>query len=67
LAGKRLLAISVYLLAAAVVIALLGPYLGRELFPRVSYGQLLLRFRAPTGTRVETTERLSLDVLRAIQ
>jgi multidrug efflux pump subunit AcrB len=67
LAGMRLLVISAYLLAAVVIIALLGPYLGRELFPRVSSGQLLLRFRAPTGSRVETTERLSLDVLRAIQ
>jgi len=27
---------------------------------------LLLRFRAPVGTRVEATERLSLDVLRSI-
>jgi multidrug efflux pump subunit AcrB len=67
LAGMRLLVISAYLLAAVAIIALLGPHLGRELFPRVSSGQLLLRFRAPTGTRVETTERLSLDVLRAIQ
>jgi multidrug efflux pump subunit AcrB len=67
LAGMRLLVILTYLLVAVVIIALLGPYLGRELFPRVSSGQLLLRFRAPTGTRVETTERLSLDVLRAIQ
>jgi multidrug efflux pump subunit AcrB len=49
------------------VLAALGSYLGREIFPRVSAGQLLLRFRAPTGTRVETTERLSLDVLRSIQ
>jgi multidrug efflux pump subunit AcrB len=33
----------------------------------VSAGQLLLRFRAPTGIRVETTERLSLAVLHSIQ
>jgi multidrug efflux pump subunit AcrB len=67
LAGIRRLVISIYMLVALVIIALLGPYLGRELFPRVSSGQLLLRFRAPTGTRVEATERLSLDVLRSIQ
>src|SRR5205823_14117076 len=30
-------------------------------------GQLLLRFRAPIGTRVETTERLTLGVLHSIQ
>ena len=67
LTAKRWLAISAYAMASLLVFAALGPYLGREIFPRVSAGQLLLRFRAPTGTRVETTERLSLDVLRSIQ
>ena len=67
LSRKRTLVVASYLLAALLIIVLLGPYLGREIFPRVSSGQLFLRFRAPTGTRVETTERLSLDVLRAIQ
>ena len=59
--------IGVYLVVSVLVLALLGPYLGREIFPRVSSGQLFLRFRAPVGTRVETTERLTLDVLQAIQ
>ena len=67
LARLRRLVISIYMLAALLIIAMLGPVLGRELFPRVPTGQLLLRFRAPTGTRVEKTERLSLDVLRSIQ
>lgn len=67
LAGKRILLVSGYILAAFLIIAALGPFLGREIFPRVPSGQLLLRFRAPTGTRVEATERLSLDVLRSIQ
>src|SRR5260370_7608426 len=47
--------------------ALEGPSLGREFSPRVSSGQLLLRFRAPIGSRVEAPERLSLDVLRSIE
>lgn len=63
----RSLAVTAYILAALLILTLLGPFLGREIFPRVPSGQLLLRFRAPTGTRVETTERLSLNVLRAIQ
>jgi multidrug efflux pump subunit AcrB len=67
LARNRRLVVSLYVAAALVVIALVGPYLGREIFPRVSSGQLLLRFRAPIGSRVEATERLSLDVLRAIE
>jgi len=66
LTQHRGLVVSVYLAAAVLIIVLLGPYIGREIFPRVSSDQLLLRFRAPIGTRVETTERLSLDVLRSI-
>ena len=64
--GRRLV-VFVYAITTLLMIALVGPYLGREIFPRTTSGQLLLRFRAPTGTRVETTERLSLDVLRAIR
>jgi multidrug efflux pump subunit AcrB len=67
LSRRRGLTVSSYVLIALLVPVLLGPYLGREIFPRVPSGQLLLRFRAPIGTRVETTERLSLDVLRTIQ
>jgi len=67
LAARRRLVVSGYVLAAVATVALLGPYLGRSIFPRVSSSQLLLRFRAPIGSRVEATERLSLDVLRSIQ
>jgi multidrug efflux pump subunit AcrB len=67
LGARRWLVVSAYALATALVIGLLGPYLGRAIFPRVSSGQLLLRFRAPIGSRVEATERLSLDVLRSIE
>src|SRR6184192_3565464 len=67
LTAIRGLTVSAYVLASILVVVLLGPYLGREIFPRVSSGQLLLRFRAPIGTRVETTERLTLGVLHSIQ
>jgi multidrug efflux pump subunit AcrB len=63
----RGLTVAAYVVVSVLVVAFLGPYLGREIFPRVSSGQLFLRFRAPVGTRVETTERLMLDVLDAIQ
>jgi multidrug efflux pump subunit AcrB len=63
----RGLTVAAYLVVSVLVVAFLGPYLGREIFPRVSSGQLFLRFRAPVGTRVETTERLTLGVLDAIQ
>src|SRR6266699_1587456 len=66
LTGNRRLVVSIYVIAALLVIGLVGPHIGREIFPRVSSNQLVLRFRAPIGTRVEATERLSLEVLRSI-
>lgn len=67
LVPRRRIAIGVYALATLVLIGPLGLLLGRELFPRVPAGQLQLRFRAPTGTRVEATERLALRVLQSIR
>ncbi|PYX53849.1 MAG: acriflavin resistance protein [Acidobacteria bacterium] len=67
LTGNRRLVVSIYVVAALLVIGLVGPRIGREIFPRVSSTQLLLRFRAPIGTRVEATERLSLELLRSIE
>src|SRR5215831_2301682 len=54
----RLPVIAIYAVAALVMILLGDLYLGREIFPRVTSNQLLLRLRAPTGTRVEATEQL---------
>src|SRR6266446_5495649 len=67
LTRNRRIVVSLYVASALLVIVLVGPFLGREIFPQVSSGQLLLRFRAPIGSRVEATERLSLDVLRSIE
>src|SRR5712671_1759385 len=67
LTRNRRIVVSLYVATALLVIVLVGPFLGREIFPQVSSGQLLLRFRAPIGSRVEATERLSLDVLRSIE
>lgn len=36
---------------------LLAPFVGRDFFPAVDAGQLRLHVRAPTGTRLEETER----------
>src|SRR3989441_10681630 len=67
LTRNRRIVVALYVATALLVIVLVGPFLGREIFPQVSSGQLLLRFRAPIGSRVEATERLSLDVLRSIE
>jgi multidrug efflux pump subunit AcrB len=42
------------------------PLIGTELFPPVDAGQLMIRVRAPSGTRVEVTEELIKDVEQVI-
>jgi len=54
--------------AVALLLAVLTlPHLGREIFPAANSGQFQVRLRAPTGTRVERTEELSLTMLRTIE
>lgn len=52
-----------YALLSAVMLALLLPSLGVELFPVTGSDQLQMRLRAATGTRIERTEPLTLRVL----
>ena len=52
-----------YLAVACFAVWFLLPRLGSEIFPDVNGTLLRLRLRAPTGTRIEETER---QVLRAI-
>jgi multidrug efflux pump subunit AcrB len=66
LMGRRKTLLLVYLVITFAVIFLLGPLLGREIFPRVSAGQFQLRFRAPVGTRVGATEIMAIRVLEEI-
>ncbi|HKT69387.1 MAG TPA: efflux RND transporter permease subunit, partial [Terriglobales bacterium] len=56
-----------YLIAASLIIVFLGPVLGRELFPASGADQFQFRFRAPTGTRVVDTERMTRSVLDQIK
>jgi multidrug efflux pump subunit AcrB len=60
-------AAAVYFALTVLIVALLGPRLGNEIFPRVDAGQLQLRLRAPAGTRVEATEKIALRVLDLIK
>src|SRR5439155_13574749 len=63
----RWLLVAVYLLAAALIIAILLPRMGTEIFPRVESRQLQVRLRAPTGTRVERTEVMALEAMDEIK
>jgi multidrug efflux pump subunit AcrB len=46
---------------------LLAPFLGRNFFPQVDGGQILLHVRAPVGTRIEETAARFSDVEKAIR
>jgi multidrug efflux pump subunit AcrB len=46
---------------------LLTPFLGRNFFPQVDGGQILLHVRAPVGMRIEETAARFADVERAIR
>lgn len=46
---------------------LLVPHIGSELFPRVDVGQFAIQMRAPSGTRIEITEKHVSEVEETIR
>jgi len=63
----RWLLLGAYLIVSAVLISVLAPRVGAELFPRAETRQLQLRLRAPTGTRLERTELIALKATDVIK
>jgi multidrug efflux pump subunit AcrB len=63
----RWMVVPLYLVAAGLVIWLVGRGLGVDIFPGSDTDQLALRVRAPVGTRVENTEAMALRVLEVIK
>jgi len=56
-----------YLGGAFVLLYILLPRIGTELFPDANAPLLRVRLRAPAGTRIEETERIVLRALNVIQ
>jgi len=56
-----------YLVIVVAGVFLIGRAVGTDIFPTVDTGQFQLRLRAPTGTRVERTETMTLQALDAIR
>jgi len=54
----------IILMAASL---LLFPLLGRDFFPQVDAGQMRLHVRAPSGTRIEQTQKYFAEVQAAIR
>ncbi len=46
---------------------LLYPLIGKELFPQIDAGQFVIGIRAPSGTRLENTEKITQQVEKIVQ
>ena len=66
-ARARVLLVAAYLVVTVGIVAAVGMSLGREIFPPSGVKAFQLRFRAPAGTKFESTERLGRDVLDVIR
>ncbi|HEX3084479.1 MAG TPA: efflux RND transporter permease subunit, partial [Pyrinomonadaceae bacterium] len=58
--------LGIYALLVVVILIVVGRNLGTDIFPAVDAGQIKLRLRAPTGTRIERTEEIALKALEVI-
>ena len=67
LTSARSLVVAAYLVIAVGLLTTAGLALGREIFPPSGVKTFQLRFRAPAGTKFESTERLARDVLDVIR
>jgi len=64
LAHRQLVAVGFFLICASCLA--LAPFLGEDFFPQVDAGQIRLHVRAPSGTRIEETERYFAQVESAL-
>jgi multidrug efflux pump subunit AcrB len=64
---RRALFLSLYALGALAIILVLGTLIGREIFPQVESHELALRVRAQTGTSIDETEKILLQVIDLIK
>jgi len=67
MAPARWLLVTAYTVITIGIVVAVGLTLGREIFPAGGVSQFQLRFRAPAGTKFESTERLATDVLDEIK
>jgi multidrug efflux pump subunit AcrB len=63
---RRKILLPAYLILTTLVVLILGPRCGTEIFPNVDSGQFQIRLKAPVGTRIERTEEIAQETLRAI-
>jgi multidrug efflux pump subunit AcrB len=62
----RWLLVPAYVVGAVALVWLFGRRLGTEIFPTVDAGQFQMRLRAPTGTRIEWAEKMTIQALDGV-
>jgi multidrug efflux pump subunit AcrB len=67
LTSRRIILLTVYFLVCSAIIMLVTPRLGTQIFPTVYNGQFEVRLRAPTGTDIDTTLKITRQVLAEIK
>lgn len=65
--ATRWVLVPAYLAVAVLIVWLVGTHLGVEIFPRADAGQMALRVKAPTGTKLDNTEQLALRALELVK
>lgn len=63
----RRLMVTAYFIGGALIIGLIGLRIGTEIFPQVDMGQFQFRLRAPTGSKIDRTEKLTLRALDLVK
>jgi len=63
---RRKLIVSVYIIGAMAIVVLLLNTIGRDVLPKVNSGTFQVRLRAPDGTRMERTEKVTLDAINTL-
>ena len=59
--------LALYILGTGGVLYVVGGGLGTDIFPKADTGLIQMRVRAPSGTRVERSELIVQDILRAVE
>lgn len=67
LVALRWIVVPAYLIACALVVVVVGPRLGIEIFPTIDAGEFRIRMRAADGTHIEQTENLALETLDIVK
>lgn len=63
----RVVLLPIYFIICVAIIVLIAPRIGTQIFPTVYNGQFEVRLRAPTGTDIDTTLKITRSVLAEIK